>query len=84
MLVMLEFMSLETPTCECITLEFLSTLEFQLEKRRIDITKYYYGTLLLHIFNNDHELSVEELTGILRLPLYRPGAVPEGFSPQDF
>lgn len=29
---MLEFMSLKAPTYERITLEFLSTLEFQLEK----------------------------------------------------
>lgn len=33
---MLEFMSLEAPTYERITLEFLSTFEFQLEKRWID------------------------------------------------
>ena len=42
---MLEFMSLEAPTNECITLEFLSTLEFQLEKWLIDTTRYYFGTL---------------------------------------
>lgn len=42
---MLEFMSLEALTYEHITLEFLSTLEFQLEKRWINTTMYYYGTL---------------------------------------
>lgn len=56
---MLEFMSLEAPTYERITLEFLSTLKFQLEKRWIDTTKYYFGTLRFRLFNNDHELSVE-------------------------
>lgn len=34
--------------------------------------------------NNYHELSIKELTGILQLLLYGPGAVPEGFSPHDF
>ena len=81
---MLEFMSLEAPTYERITLEFLSTLEFQLEKRWIDTTRYYFGTLRFCMINNYHELSVEELAGILRLPLYGPGAVPDGFSPKDF
>ena len=36
------------------------------------------------MFNNYHELSVEELAVILRLPLNGPGAVPDGFSPKDF
>jgi hypothetical protein len=36
------------------------------------------------LFNNYHELSVEELAAILRLPLYGPGAVPDGFAPKDF
>lgn len=43
---MLEFMSLEAPTYERITLEFLSTLEFQLEKRWVNTTRYYFGTLV--------------------------------------
>lgn len=81
---MLEFMSLKAPTCERIMLEFLSTLEFQLEKRWINITRYYFGTLRFCLFNNYHELSVEELEGILRLPLYGPGAVPNGFSQKYF
>lgn len=80
---MLEFMSLEAPIYERITLEFLSTLEFQLEKRWIDTTRYYFGTLHFHLFNNYHELSVEELAGILRLALYGPRAVPYGFLPKD-
>lgn len=80
---MLEFMSLEAPTYERITLEFLSTLEFQLEKRWINIKRYYFGTLCFRLFNNYHELSVEELAGILRLPLYGPRAVPDGFFPKD-
>lgn len=41
---MLEFKSLDVSTYECLTLEFLSTLEFQLEKRWINTTRYYYGT----------------------------------------
>lgn len=81
---MLEFMCLETTTYERITLEFLSTIEFQLEKRWIDTTRYYYGTLKFHHFNTDHELFVKELAGILRLLLYGPGAVPEGFVSHDF
>lgn len=80
---MLEFMSLEAPTYARITLEFFSTLEFQLEKRWINMKRYYYGTLRFFLFNNYHELSVEELAGILRLPLYGPGAIPNGFSPKD-
>jgi len=81
---MLEFMSLETPTYERITLEFLGTLEFQLEMRWVNTTRYYFGTLRFRLFNNYHELSVEELAAILRLPLNEPGAVPDGFSPKDF
>lgn len=81
---MLVFTSLEAPTYERITLEILSTLEFQLEKRRLDTTRYYYGTLRFHLFKNYHVLSVEELIGILRIPLYEPGAVPNGFAPHDF
>jgi hypothetical protein len=81
---MLEFMSLEAPTYERITLEFLSTLEFQLEKRWVNTTRYYFGTLRFRLFNNYHELSVEELAAILCLPLNGPGAVPNGFSPKDF
>lgn len=81
---MLEFMSLEALTYECITLEFLSTLEFKLKKRWIYTAMYYFGTLRFRLFNNYHELSVEELAGILWLPLYGPGAVPDGFSPKDF
>lgn len=46
--------------------------------------RYYYGTLRFRLFNNNHKISVEELIGILRLPLYGPGAVPNGFSPKDF
>jgi hypothetical protein len=59
-------------------------LEFQLEKRWIDPPRYYFGTLHFRLFNNYHELSVEELAAILRLPLNGPGAVPDGFSPKDF
>lgn len=62
---MLEFMSLEAPTYERITLKFLSTLEFQLEKRWINTTRYYFGTLQFLLFNNHHKLYVEELAGIL-------------------
>lgn len=36
------------------------------------------------MFNNYHELFVEELAGILRLPLYGLGVVPYEFSPKDF
>lgn len=59
-------------------LNFFSTLEFHLEKRWINMTRYYYGTLRFRLFNNYHELFVEELADILRLPLYGPGAVPKG------
>lgn len=81
---MLVFKSLEAPTYERITLEFLSTLEFQLKKRWVNTTRYYFGTLRFCLFNNYHELSVKELVSILRLPLNRPGGVPDGFSPKDF
>lgn len=80
---MLEFMSLEAPTYKRITLKYFSTLEFQLEKRWIDTTTYYFGSLRFRLFNNYHELSMEKLAGILRLPLYGPGAVLDGLSPKD-
>lgn len=48
------------------------------------MTRYYFGTLRLHLFNDYHELSVEELAGILRIPLYELGAILNGFSPKDF
>lgn len=58
---LLEFMQKEAPIFECITLEFLSTLDSKLQRKYIDGTRYYYGTLKFWLFNQDHELNVEEL-----------------------
>ncbi|KAI5430991.1 hypothetical protein KIW84_035223 [Lathyrus oleraceus] len=58
-------------------------------KRKLTPTRYMCEHTLnalglkMELFNNYHELSVEELAAILRLPLNRPGAVPDGFSPKD-
>lgn len=42
--------------------------------------RYYYGTLKFRVFNQNHELSVEELRHILRFPIYGPGDVPNSFN----
>lgn len=58
---LLEFMHFEAPTFERITLEFLSTLDFQLQRKWLGNVRYYFGTLKFCLFNENHELVVEEL-----------------------
>lgn len=69
----LHFMQRDVPTNERITLEFLSTLTFKLEKTWVEGVIYYYGTLKFWLFNQDIMLSVEDLGEILRLPVFGPG-----------
>lgn len=61
MLGMLEFMHYKAPTFECITLEFLSTIEFKLKKGWTVTMMYYGGTMHFRLYNVDHELTVEQL-----------------------
>lgn len=49
----LDFMQREAPNYERITLEFLSTLDFKLQNKCINGTRYYYGTLKFRIFNQN-------------------------------
>lgn len=81
---MLVFVHCEAPTYERITLEFLSTIEFKLKKGWTGTTMYYGGTMNFRLYNIDHELIVKQLGGILRLPMYGPGAVPDNFDANTF
>jgi hypothetical protein len=81
---MLEFVQCEAPTFERITLEFLSTIEFKLKKGWTGTTMYFGGTMSFRLYNVDHELTVEQLGEILRLPLYGPGFVPDNFDAKTF
>src|SRR3954467_13585408 len=81
---MLEFMYMEASSYDRLTLEFLSTIEFKLERKWNGSIKYFFGTLKFHMFNQAHELTVEELGGVLDLPIYGPGAVPDEFPGQQF
>ena len=81
---MLEFMQFEAPTFERITLEFLSTVEFRLKHRWTGTEREYYGTLTFRLFNNEHELTVDQLGAVLRLPISGPGAAPDSFAAGDF
>lgn len=76
---MLEFFHYEAPTFERITLEFFSIVEFKLKKEWAGTTMYYDGTMHFMLYNVDHELTIEHLGDILRLPLYGPGAVTNSF-----
>lgn len=76
---LLELMQREAPTFDPITLEFLITLVFKLQRMYIDGTRYYYGTLKFLLFNQNHELIEEDLGSILQLPIYGPSDVPKEF-----
>lgn len=77
-------MQREASTFERITLKFLITLDFKLQKKWINETRYYYDTLKLWLFNQTHELSVEEIGHILQFPIYEPGDVPNDFDAKKF
>lgn len=81
---LLEFMNLEAPTCERITLEFLSTLDFQLHRKWLGNVRYYFGTLKFHLFIEYHKLTIEELGNILKLPIYGPSDVLDDFPVKHF
>lgn len=81
---MLEFVHCETPTYERIILEFLSIIEFKLKKGWRGTTMYFGGTMSFRLYNVDHELTVEQLGEILRLPLYDPGVIPDSFDAKIF
>lgn len=81
---LLEFMQREAPTYECITLEFLRTLDLKLLKKGIDDSRYYYANLRFRLFNQNHELSVEDLGHILRFPFYGAEDVPSEFHIKKF
>jgi hypothetical protein len=81
---MLEFMQFEAPTFAPITLEFLSTVEFKMRRRWTGSEMEFYGQITFRLFDEDHELSIEELGSILRLPVSGPGTPPDTFSAIDF
>lgn len=54
---LLEFMQREAPTFERITLKFLSALDFKLQSKYIDGTRYYHATLKFQLFNQNRELN---------------------------
>ena len=45
---------------------------------------YYGDTMHFRLYNIDHELTVEQLGEILRLPLYGPGAISDIFDAKTF
>lgn len=53
-------------------------------KKWIDGTRYYYGTLIFCLFNQNFELSVEDLGHILIFPIYGPEDVPNEFLIKNF
>ena len=77
----LEFMQHETPTFERITLEFLSSIECKLKPTWDGITQMHTGTLTFRLFNVERHLTLEELGGILHLPVFGPKVIPETFNP---
>lgn len=81
---LLDFMKKEASTFERITLKFLSILCFRLQKKYINGMRYYYDTLKISLFNQNHELSMEELRHILQFPIYGSGDVPEEFDTISF
>lgn len=62
---MLEFVYCEAPIFERITQEFFSTIEFKLKKDWTWANMYYFGTMQFRLYNVDHELTVQQLGGIL-------------------
>lgn len=58
---LLEFMHHKAPTYERITLEFLSTVTFKLDKRWRGSTYEIFGNMTFHLYNDDYEMTVEEL-----------------------
>lgn len=81
---LLEFMHFEAPIFKRITLELLSTLDFQLQRKWLGNVRYNFGTLKFLLFNENHELTVEELGNILKLPIYGPGDVLDDFPLKHF
>ena len=62
---MLEFKYLEAPSYQRLTLEFLSTIEFEFDRKWNGTMKCFFGTLTFRLFNQDHQLIVDKLGGIL-------------------
>ena len=81
---MLEFMHYEAPTHERITLEFLRTLDFKLERRWAGTVKEYYGNMKFRLYNVDYETSIKDLAQCLHLPRVGHGVVPDTFAAGDF
>ena len=80
----LGFMHFEAPTFERITLEFFSSADFRLKTTWTSTIKHHTDTITFRLYNIDHQLTVEELGGILRLPIYGPGAIPDTFRAKSF
>ena len=80
----LEFMQHETSTFERQTLEFLSFVECKLKPTWDESTQIHTGPLTFRLFNVERQLTLEELGGILHLPVFGPGAIPETFNPAGF
>lgn len=81
---LLDLMQKEEPRFERITIECFRTLYLKLQNKCIDGTRYYYGTLKFRLFNQNHNLSMEELGRILQFPIYGSGDVPKEFDATSF
>lgn len=81
---LLDFMQTRALTNECITLEFVSNLNFKLQKKWIDGSRYYYGTLKFCLFNQNQELSEEKFGHILQFPIYGLGDIPKYYDVRSF
>lgn len=80
----LNFMFNEVPTYERLTLEFLSTVDFNLERQWNGSFTEYFGTMTFRLYNEDYSLSLIELGQCLKLPLVGHGMVPSDFERHVF
>jgi hypothetical protein len=80
----LNFMFNEVPTYERLTLEFLSTMDFNLEIQWNGSSTEYFGTMTFRLYNEDYSLSLIELGQCLKLPLVGHGMVPSDFERHVF
>lgn len=69
---LLKFMHFEASIFERITLVFMSTLDFQLQRKWLRNVRYYFGTLKFCLFNENHELTLKSSKTSLSCPSTGP------------
>jgi len=81
---LLDFMLRTTPTYERITLEFLSTVEYEVHTDWERNLPMCTGAITFQLFQMEHRLMLEELGAILGIPVDGPGKLPSDFKPDRF